>query len=234
METNQYKCNDLTCPDGKVVLLMSGGLDSSTVGAFLKRNEGRHIFPVIVMYGQKHSKEIEISQELAKLMGFEEPVLLDMSGAFTCMRSELLDLTKDVEEDPHRDVVGSTYVPMRNTTLISLATGYAESIGASEVAYGAHLDDSNCYPDCTKEYFIAMRDLVWIATNNQVELRAPFINFRKADIVREAVKSGVPIEKTWSCYNGRDKHCGKCPTCVGRMYAFMEAGIKDPTEYEKA
>ena len=212
---------------------MSGGLDSSTVGAFLKRNEGRSIYPLIIKYGQKHSKEVAISIKLADMMNFEKPVIMDISGAYGCMKSELLDVTKDVSEDPNRDVVGSTYVPMRNTTLISLAAGYAESIDAREVAYGAHMDDSNHYPDCTPEYLKAMDALVRVATNNQVTVRAPFINYRKVDILIEAAKSNVPVAKTWSCYNGREKHCGKCPTCVARKQAFLEADITDPTEYEE-
>jgi 7-cyano-7-deazaguanine synthase len=214
-------------------MLLSGGIDSATVGAFLKFNEGKKIYPIIVMYGQKHDKEILAARRVAQALKFEEPLELDLSDAFKPMKSELLDKDHDVHPDPHRDTVGSTYVPMRNTVLLSIAAGYAESIGASEIAYGAHKDDSSDYPDCTEEYYHAMQKLVKVATNGRVELRAPFIRWHKKDVVQMGAKLGVPYELTWSCYNGREKHCGNCPTCTARQYAFLEAGVIDPTEYER-
>ena len=124
----------------------------------------------------------------------------------------------------------STYVPFRNGLFISTAASVALSKGCSVIYYGAHSDDAagSAYPDCSDEFNNAMADAVYIGSGKQLEIKAPFVNLTKADIVKEGLRLKVPYELTWSCYEGGDKPCGKCGTCIDRAKAFEKNGVKDP------
>ena len=128
----------------------------------------------------------------------------------------------------------STYVPFRNGLFLSSAAAIAISKGCDIIYYGAHADDSagNAYPDCSESFTKAINDAIYIGSGNQVKVVGPFVNMHKADIVKLGMKLNVPYGLTWSCYNGHDKACGKCGTCIDRKKAFEANGLKDPIEYE--
>jgi 7-cyano-7-deazaguanine synthase len=126
----------------------------------------------------------------------------------------------------------ATVVPNRNMILLSIATGWAVSTGASSVSYAAHFGDHAIYPDCREEFADAMNNIMEIAGWDKVSLNRPFSSFTKADIVKLGDELGVPFEKTWSCYKGGQIHCGVCGTCVERREAFELAGVTDPTIYD--
>jgi 7-cyano-7-deazaguanine synthase len=127
----------------------------------------------------------------------------------------------------------STVVPNRNMILLSIATAWSIASGLQGVAYAAHSGDHAIYPDCRPAFADAMNEAIRLCDYSSQELVRPFVSLTKADIVRVGASLGVPFEKTWSCYNGRKLHCGKCGTCVERIEAFELAGVPDPTEYKK-
>ena len=126
----------------------------------------------------------------------------------------------------------STVVPNRNMILLSLAGGHALSIGFDTIAYAAHAGDHTIYPDCRPEFANAMETVLNLADWAPLRLHRPFVNLKKQDLVKLGHKMGAPLNETWSCYAGRDLHCGKCGTCVERKEAFSLANIPDPTKYE--
>ena len=131
-----------------------------------------------------------------------------------------------------------TYVPARNTVMLSLALAYAEVAGADRIYAGMNAVDYSGYPDCRPQYVKAFQELAYLATKRAVEgaitvIKTPLINLSKADIIKAGAKLGVPFELTWSCYRGGEKACGRCDSCRLRLKGFAEAGVKDPIEYEK-
>jgi 7-cyano-7-deazaguanine synthase len=130
------------------------------------------------------------------------------------------------------DSMKATVVPNRNMILLSLAAGHAISLQFDTVAYAAHAGDHTIYPDCRPEFATAMDEALKLCDWNTVSLYRPFVQLSKHDLVRKGNELGVPFEKTWSCYAGNDKHCGKCGTCVERKEAFELVGLLDPTEYK--
>lgn len=126
----------------------------------------------------------------------------------------------------------ATVVPNRNMILLSLAAGHALSIGFDTIAYAAHAGDHTIYPDCRPEFANAMETALNLADWEPLRLHRPFVNLTKKDLVQLGDQLGAPLHKTWSCYAGRDLHCGKCGTCVERKEAFSLANITDPTKYE--
>ena len=147
--------------------------------------------------------------------------------------SSLTDESIDLPEGHYEEEsMKATIVPNRNMILLSLAAGHALSIGFDTVAYAAHAGDHTIYPDCRPEFASAMENALGLADWQKLGLHRPFVDKTKADLVRIGHELGVPFESTWSCYAGRDLHCGRCGTCVERKEAFALAGIADPTEYE--
>ncbi|MCB1120019.1 MAG: 7-cyano-7-deazaguanine synthase, partial [Verrucomicrobiae bacterium] len=128
----------------------------------------------------------------------------------------------------------STVVPNRNMILLSVATGWAVSLKADCVSYAAHAGDHAIYPDCREEFADALDKTMRLADWQEIYLNRPFVSWTKADIVRRGAELNVPFEKTWSCYEGGDQHCGRCGTCIERREAFHLAGVADPTEYSEA
>ena len=128
----------------------------------------------------------------------------------------------------------STYVPFRNGLFLSSASAIALSKGCSKIYYGAHADDAagNAYPDCSEAFNNAMNTAIYEGSGKQLEIVAPFISLNKAGVVKKGLELQVPYELTWSCYEGHDKACGKCGTCIDRMNAFKINGTTDPIEYE--
>jgi len=212
-----------------VVVLLSGGIDSSTLLYYL-RSHSNLIYPITISYGQRHHKEVGAAGKIAHQLGIKTHfVNLETTGVF--LGSSLTDKYREVPEGAYTtENMDSTVVPNRNMVFLAIATAYAVSIQAPQVAYAAHTGDHAIYPDCRPEFIRAMEKSIKLATG--VNLMAPFELFTKADIVATGLHLKVPYELTWSCYNGRKLSCGKCATCLERRAAFVWNETVDPLEYE--
>jgi len=219
----------------KAVVLLSGGIDSSTLLYVLK--ERYEVYPITILYGQKHSKELDAAEAIATAAGvYERWKAVFLPQLAQILPSSLTDPNIPVPEGHYADEnMKSTVVPNRNMILLSIAGGYAQSIGAKYVAYAPHKGDHPIYPDCRPVFIEAVGKAIKLGTgweNEGVQLLTPFNSYTKADIVAAGDLLNVPFEKTWSCYKGGKVHCGHCGTCVERAEAFKLALVDDPTEYE--
>jgi 7-cyano-7-deazaguanine synthase len=220
--------------EGHAVVLLSGGLDSTTAAALVRR-EGWDIYALTVRYGQVHASEIEAARRVAAALGVVRHVELDVNlAAFG--GSALLgegDIPKDRAADA--DGIPSTYVPARNTILLSLALGWAEVLDAGRIVIGVNALDYSGYPDCRPEFISAFEYLASLATRAGVTGRplriwAPLQHLTKAGIIRLGRELGVDYALTHSCYDPRPdgRPCGRCDSCRLRAKGFEEAGVEDP------
>ena len=224
----------------KAVVLLSGGLDSTTSAA-IAADRGFQLYALSFDYAQRHVRELEAAIAVGKHMGVKDHKVLriplgELGG------SALTDAAIDVPDAPAdpKDIGGEipvTYVPGRNTVFLSLALSYAEVVGADAIFLGINAMDYSGYPDCRPEYLAAMQHVADLATKQGVEghgprLEAPLVEMTKADIVRAGVAHGAPLHLTWSCYRGGRAACGTCESCALRLRGFEEAGLDDPVEYE--
>lgn len=216
----------------KTVLILSGGMDSTTLLHALLA-EGDQVLAVGVDYGQRHRKELQAAQAICAELGVEFRIA-DLAGVrqFLGGSSQTDDSVQVPEGHYAEEAMKLTVVPNRNMLMLALAAAWAISLKADRVAYAAHGGDHTIYPDCRPEFVQAMGVALGLADWHEVELFAPFLSMSKADIASLGSHLAVPFERTWSCYKGGDKHCGKCGTCVERREAFSVAGLVDPTEYE--
>ena len=220
----------------KAVVLLSGGLDSATTLA-IARSEGFDCYCLSLDYGQRHSVELEAAQNLASLLGASEhrTVKLDLT-AFG--GSALTDEKIAVPTTP-ADGIPVTYVPARNTIMLSLALAWAEVLGSNDIFIGANAVDYSGYPDCRPEYLAAFEKMANLATKSAIEgspmhIRAPLVALSKAEIICQGNALGVDYALTVSCYQA-DKDgaaCGICDSCRLRQQGFSSAGITDPTRYQ--
>ena len=216
----------------KTVLIYSGGIDS-TVLLYDLLNSGYDVKALSVNYGQRHGKELDCAKSLCKQLNVEHHVA-DLTALNPLLSgSSLTSPHVQVPEGHYEDEsMKATVVPNRNMILLSIATGWAMSTGASSVSYAAHSGDRAIYPDCREEFADAMNGVMEIAGWDKVSLNRPFSSLTKADIVKLGDELDVPFEQTWSCYKGGQVHCGVCGTCVERREAFQLAGVTDPTIYD--
>ena len=223
----------------KAVIVLSGGLDSSTM-LFMLFQAGFDVFPLSFRYGQKHmEKEIVCAGVMTEILGLRERHrIIDIrdvgrlfeTSALTAKEIEV-PMIKDIQSKTQA-VLKSTVVPFRNAIFLSIAIGYAQSIHAHNVFYAAHASDFATYPDCRPNFISAFNKAAIVGTeDNDMRIASPFVATRKEEIVIMGNKMGVPFELTWSCYRGGDRHCGYCPSCLERKHAFKEAKVKDPTQY---
>ncbi len=220
----------------RAVVLLSGGLDSATTLA-IALWEGYEVYALSFDYGQRHSRELESAKKIAKYYGVSHKIMkvdLRQIGG-----SALTDSIEVPERElvKIKDEIPVTYVPARNTILLSFALGYAEVIDADAIFYGANAIDYSGYPDCRPEYVEAFERMANLGTKRGVEgkpikIVAPLINMTKAEIIKRGMELGVPYKLTWSCYRGGERACGRCDSCLLRLKGFMEAGYEDPLEYE--
>lgn len=216
----------------KIVLIYSGGLDS-TVLLYQLRKENHQVSALSVHYGQRHHRrELDAARRLCELNGIEHRVA-DLSGIAPLLAgSSLTDLSIPIPEGHYEEEsMKSTVVPNRNMILLSLATAWAISLKADCVAYAAHGGDHAIYPDCRETFVRALDQAIRLADWHEIYLYCPFVKMTKGDIVRLGAPLGVPFGETWSCYQGGDLHCGRCGTCLERREAFHLAGVPDPTHY---
>jgi 7-cyano-7-deazaguanine synthase len=217
------------------VVLVSGGLDSATTLA-LARESGFTCHALSVDYGQRHCAELDAAHRLAKNLGAVEHRVLSLDLR-AIGGSALTDVCIDVPTSP-TEGIPVTYVPARNTLLLSLALGWAEVLGAEDIHLGVNAVDYSGYPDCRPAFIEAFERLANLATREGVEgrgfrIHAPLLRMSKAEIIREALRLGVDLSSTVSCYAADDqgRACGRCESCRLRREGFAAAGVADPTRY---
>lgn len=223
----------------KAMVLASGGLDSTTALALAVDKHGKdNVIALTISYGQKHDKEIQSAIKVAEYYGVEH-LFLDLTKIFQYSDCSLLKHSDEAIpeksyaeqiEETKGDTPVSTYVPFRNGLFLSSAASIAISKECNVIYYGAHSDDvaGFAYPDCSQDFVDYMNKAIYEGSGHQLKLEAPFATFTKKDIVRMGIELKVPYELTWSCYEGNDKPCGKCGTCIDRQAAFEANGIIDP------
>ena len=217
------------------LVILSGGLDSTTLLYFVKNQYPDEVIGTITFdYDQKHKREIQSAiQTCVKLM---VPIQIFSMKAFSSLAPSALttEETKVPEGHYQEDSMRATVVPNRNMVFLSLAIAYAVGKGASKVYMGVHSGDHSIYPDCRPEFITAMRQASVLCDWKPILIEAPFLKLDKTQIVKLGTGLGVDYSLTQTCYNGRDKACGKCGSCVERLESFSKNGIKDPLEYEDA
>lgn len=215
----------------KAVVIYSGGMDSFTI-LHRAHQDGYELYPLTFDYGQKHKKEIEYARAVCDELNLPHRII-DITAINQLLQSSSLTSDKHIPEGHYADDnMKSTVVPNRNMILLSLAIGYAVDIGAAKVFYGAHSGDHAIYPDCRPEFVRAMNAVSQIANYEPVEIVTPYLDGDKISILREGLAMGLDYSKTWTCYNGREKACGKCGSCVERLEAFTLNKAIDPLVYE--
>ncbi len=219
----------------RAVILASGGMDSATA-AYEAREQGYEPYFLHTSYGQRtETKEFDCAKRQAEELGAGF-LHVETSHLATIGGSSLTDDGMDVEDaDLESDEVPDTYVPFRNANLLSMAVSCAEANDCEAVFIGAHSEDFSGYPDCRPEFFEAFQGVVDTGTKDEtnIELVAPFVEFRKTDIAERGVELDVPYELTWSCYRAEEPACGTCDSCALRLQAFQNVGVRDPIEYEE-
>jgi 7-cyano-7-deazaguanine synthase len=215
----------------KAVVLLSGGLDSATTAA-IAIAEGYQTIALSFRYGQRHEKELQAASKVAAILGIKEHYIIDvnLSG---WGGSSLTDKSIAIPQTGVQpDLIPSTYVPGRNTVFIAIALSLAEAKNAAAIYLGINAVDYSGYPDCRPEYLEAYQKLANLSSKigvegNPPQLIAPLVRDSKLDIVRRALALGVPIETTWSCYQGEESPCGLCDSCRIRDRALIDAGRPD-------
>lgn len=225
-------------PDPRVLVLLSGGLDSTVLTAEAVDKFGSaNVEAISFNYGQRHERELRSAAFVARRYSLRHRIVV-LDSIAPHLKSALVreigspDRTKIPEGHYADESMKATVVPGRNLIMLSIAAGIAESQGLKAVLYAAHAGDHPIYPDCRPEFYRAAEEAVKLGSGGGVRLSAPFIEIDKTAVVKLGAALHAPLEHTWSCYNGRQLHCGKCGTCVERIEAFELAGVKDPTTYE--
>jgi len=210
------------------VVLLSGGVDSTTILYYVRKRLGvRKIYAISFLYGQKHSRELEMAKWQAGKVRVIEHHVMDLSffGELIAGSSALTDKAisvpdlKDLSSRQKRQP--PTYVPNRNMILLSLAAAYAEAKGVRDIYYGAQAQDEYGYWDCTVDFVGKINDVLRLNRRKAVRVNAPFAGMSKAEVVKIGLELGVDYLHTWSCYRGGKKPCRTCPSCVEREKAFL-------------
>ncbi len=213
------------------IALLSGGIDSATAAAIAKKN-GDKVIGLSFNYGQRHLRELKAACDIAAYLRLSEHQIININlaawGGSSLTDSQYSLPTQGVIEG----VIPNTYVPGRNTVFIAIGLSLAEARGASQLVLGINAMDYSGYPDCRPDYLDAYQSLANLSSKSSreghgIKLLAPLLHWEKVHIVQEALKLGIPIEKTWSCYNGQEKACGICDSCRIRDAALKKAGRGD-------
>ena len=219
----------------KAVVLLSGGLDSTTVAA-IARDQGYDVFGLSFRYGQRHAVELEAAARVAKSLGVTEHLVMDMDlrkiggSALT----DSIDVPKGRSEEAKGNEIPVTYVPARNTIFLSYALAWAEVLNVWDIFIGVNAVDYSGYPDCRPEYIAAFEQMANLATKagvtagRRIKIRTPIIKMSKAEIIKTGLELGVDYKLTHSCYDPAPdgKACGLCDSCLLRKKGFEEAGVK--------
>jgi 7-cyano-7-deazaguanine synthase len=220
----------------KVVLGLSGGMDSATVLGFYA-NKGYEIYPLFFNYGSKHNKwEQKSAEKLVEYYNTTPLKFVNLDFIGNLFKSNLLEGQGEIPEGHyHQDNMALTVVPNRNGIFISIMAGYADSIGADTVAVGTHRGDHMIYADCRPVFISAMNTAIQASTEERVHIETPVQNLDKTEILQMglAFEKVVPYELTRTCYKDQELSCGKCGSCNERLEAFRNIGKLDPIEYQK-
>jgi 7-cyano-7-deazaguanine synthase len=215
----------------KTVAVFSGGLDSTVLLNHLL-NAGDEVVALSVDYGQRHRRELVHAQRIAERLGVQWR-LADLSGISPLIAGS--SQTSFEIPVPHghyaEESMKQTVVPNRNMIMLAVAAGWTISLRFDRLSYAAHTGDHTIYPDCRSEFVDSMRNSLSLADWHKVDLYTPFVTKSKAEIVSLGSSLGVDFAATWSCYEGGERHCGRCGTCFERREAFALSGVADPTEY---
>ena len=222
----------------RALVLTSGGVDSTTCLAMAVDKYGcENVVALSVSYGQKHSKEIEASKKIADYYNVEH-IYLNLAEIFKFSDCSLLEHSdKEIPHESYNDQIKvtdgkpvATYVPFRNGLFLASAASIALSKNCQIIYYGAHSDDAagSAYPDCSEAFNNAINTAIFEGSGKQLTIEAPFVSWTKKEVVKKGLELEVPYELTWSCYEGNDKPCGTCGTCIDRLAAFEANGVTDP------
>jgi 7-cyano-7-deazaguanine synthase len=219
-------------PKKKVVLILSGGMDSTTM-LYWYVSLGYEVHAISFDYGQRHSRELHSASDIATAMGVEHKII-ELPIWDLLKGSSQTDQSVEVPEGHYaEESMKKTVVPNRNMIMLSVAGAWAVSLKAEILAYGAHAGDHDIYPDCRWSFVEPMTEAFQNCDWHKVRLEAPFLHLNKTQIAMVGSRLGVPYDKTYTCYNGRAKHCGKCGACQERREAFRDSQVADPTQYEE-
>lgn len=223
----------------KAVVLLSGGLDSTTTMAYAI-SKGYEVVPLTISYGQRHARELRSAKAVAEHYKVKQHVMTDLDLSFlttSALTSKAVDVPQRASVEDISEEIPVTYVPARNIIMLSIAAGLCETIGGEAIFIGANAVDYSGYPDCRPEFLEAFQHVLRVGTKAGVEGRpirveAPILKMSKGEIVALAKKLDAPLHLTWSCYRGGEEACGHCDSCILRLKGFREAGLEDPVPYE--
>jgi len=222
----------------KAVVLLSGGLDSSTV-LYQAKAEGYECYALSFDYQQRHQRELEAARDIAQAAGVkaQQVVRFDLGlWGGSALTDQTIEVPRDRAPQEMAETIPITYVPARNTIFLSFALAYAETLAAPLVYLGVNALDYSGYPDCRPDYINAMQQVFQLGTKqgregNPITIKTPLIELKKTEIIQLGNQLQVPWEKTWSCYQGEAESCGICDSCQLRLKAFQELGLSDPLPY---
>jgi len=229
-------CANTTIP--KAIVLLSGGLDSSTV-LYQAKADGYECYAISFDYQQRHRRELNSAIAIAKQADIKEHQVVSFDlrqWGGSALTDNQIDLPCDRSLEQMSHHIPITYVPARNTIFLSFGLSYAEAKGASRVYVGVNALDYSGYPDCRPDYIQAMQNVFKLGTKQgregqAIEIVTPLINLKKTEIIELGNQLGVPWQETWSCYAGGELACGVCDSCRLRLAAFAELGLQDPLPY---
>lgn len=223
------------------VVLLSGGLDSATSAA-IAQAEGYRVYALSIDYGQRHRFELESADRVAKALDVAEHKILpiDLAALGGSALTADIEVPQGRSDEQIANGIPITYVPARNTVMLSIALGYAEVLGAADIFIGVNAVDYSGYPDCRPEFIAAFEDVANLATKAGVEgelrfrIHTPLIDLSKAEIIRRGTELGVEYRLTHTCYapNAQGISCGGCDACQLRLKGFADAGLVDPIQYQ--
>lgn len=219
----------------KAIIVLSGGLDSTTCMGIAK-DEGYELYAITFHYGQRHNREVEQAKQVAHFYNVKDHRIVNLTFLKEIGGSALTDNDMAVPKSGEEEGIPSTYVPARNLIFLSLATAYAEVVGAEAIYTGVSAVDYSGYPDCRPEFIESMSKTIQLATkagttDASIRIETPLIRLSKSETIRTGIELGVPYELTTSCYLGDEVACGECDSCRLRLKGFKEAGVRDPVDY---
>jgi 7-cyano-7-deazaguanine synthase len=218
------------------ICLVSGGMDSCVTAAMAKA-ENEEIAFLHVSYGQRtERRERKAFEDIADFYGVEKRLAVSIEYLARIGGSSLTDKNIEVSEaDLESKEIPTSYVPFRNANMLSIATSWAEVLGAGAIYIGAVAEDSSGYPDCRPQFYAAFERVIEEGTKpeTKISIRTPIIHLSKAEIVRKGFELGAPLHLSWSCYRNEDLACGACDSCALRRRGFERAGARDPIAYRQ-
>ncbi|PSO49387.1 MAG: 7-cyano-7-deazaguanine synthase QueC [Cyanobacteria bacterium SW_9_44_58] len=224
----------------KAVVLLSGGLDSSTI-LYQALADGYQCYALSFDYQQRHQRELAAAKEIAQTAGVKQHQVVSFDLGLwggSALTDQSLEVPRDRAPEEMADQIPITYVPARNTIFLSFALAYGEALSAQRVYVGVNALDYSGYPDCRPDYINAMQQVFQLGTKqgregNPIEIITPLIDLKKTEIIQLGNQLQVPWEKTWSCYQGGETACGVCDSCQLRLNAFQELELTDPLPYRQ-